>query len=139
MEKEKTHYRINITQTLLMLGAAGVLDLVSTIPFLNIVVSFFATMTFGLWFYNLDFGLVNFRRLVAPIIAIIIEIVPALSILPAIFFAVLINIILSWIEDKTGIGVTKLLSKAKGGLGGAAGAAAEGGEIASTINSVTTK
>lgn len=91
--------RISETTAFLMIGTASLFDLLSAVPIVNWVVIIFANMTFALWFLIKGVGLISPKKLAAPAIATLVEIIPAISSIPAIILAVLISIALVRVED----------------------------------------
>ncbi|MEA1929547.1 MAG: hypothetical protein U9M92_01500 [Patescibacteria group bacterium] len=95
-----------------LIVVALVLDLISLIPIVNIIVAPTAWIIFGLWLYILGVGLLNMRRLAAPIISLIIEVIPAVSVIPSLTLAMIITIVIVRFEEKSGIKLpTKKLAK----------------------------
>jgi len=101
--EEKHKKRIGNLTFGLMVALAIILDIISIIPGANIIVDIVAALVFGLWFMLRGVGFVNPRRFSVGIIAIIIELVPFLSILPGITAGVVITILSVRTEDRLGI------------------------------------
>lgn len=106
---------MDIVQLVLMLIVGIILDIASIVPVLNFFTDFVAIIVFGIWFYVLGMGIVNARKLAGPIVAMIIEAVPAASIIPSITLSIIITYILIRIENKTGVNVSSVTSIGKGG------------------------
>ena len=89
----------NITAGL-MIAVAVVLDLISLIPFVNLISGLAATLIFGLWFFFRGVGFVNPRRIATWAAGLIVEAIPFLSILPGLTIAVTATIVMIKLEDK---------------------------------------
>lgn len=108
-QQEKKESKISDTTAALMIGTAVILDLISIIP---VVGQAFASVgsfvIFLIWFLILGLPLVTPKKLLTTLSAYIIEFIPAISALPAITVGVILMIVLTRAEEKTGI---KLLDK----------------------------
>ena len=93
-----------------MIAVAVIFDLLSLIPFVNIVVDVVAILTFGLWFAIKGLGFLNPRRFATMMVTVIVEAVPALSVLPAFTASIIATILMIKSEDRLGINVTALAS-----------------------------
>jgi len=103
--KIKKEPRVSAVSATLMICTAIIFDLVSLIPLINIITGALALLTFGMWFIIKDVSLVSPSRLTTGLLAGIIEVYPVLSMLPATTIGVIIVIISSRFEDKTGVKV----------------------------------
>lgn len=108
-QQEKKESKISDTAAALMIATAIILDIISIIP---VVGQAFADVgsfvIFLIWFLILGLPLVTPKKLLTMLSAYIIELVPAISALPAITVGVILMIALTRAEEKTGI---QLLSK----------------------------
>ena len=96
----------------LMIFTALIFDVLSIIPWVNIITDIAAILLFGLWFMLLGVGFMNPRRIATWATAGIIEAIPILSILPGITVGVAATIFMVKLEDKTGL---KIPGKVGGG------------------------
>lgn len=71
-----------------MLLIAAVFDLISLIPFVNVVSSVIAWMIFTVWFYFLGAGLLNPKKFATVSISFLAELIPLVSMLPMTFLGV---------------------------------------------------
>lgn len=84
--------KIDNTTASLMIGTALFFDVLSVIPIVNFFSSFFAFMTFSVWFMIKGVGLINPKKLATPVISVIIELIPAVSAIPSITLTILVTI-----------------------------------------------
>lgn len=75
-----------------MLLVASFFDLISLIPFVNIISSVIAWMIFTVWFYFLGAGLLNTKKLATVSLSFLAELIPFVSMLPLITTGVFILI-----------------------------------------------
>ncbi len=108
-EKPKKKYRIGGFAVVILFIIALFFDLISFIPFVGDI--FWVFMSYYL--YKTGHGLLNLRRLVPIMVSFITESIPFLSSLPSIMAATISIIMLSRIEDKTGISITSHTNIAK--------------------------
>ena len=83
----------------LLLLVAGFFDLIGAIPFLNIPIDILGWFTFWIWFIRLGIGWKSPRRLAAPSISALIELIPILSFIPTFLLAIGTNIAIITYED----------------------------------------
>lgn len=75
---------IHFIELFLMLLVAGIFDLISLIPVLNFVVWVFAWLTFWFWFKMKGISLITDKKRLLTVGGVsLIEIIPAISILPS--------------------------------------------------------
>jgi|SRR3989344_2303774 len=91
--------RIGVVSIIAMVAIALPLDILSLIPFVNILTDLVAVAIFGLWFYLLDVGFINPKLFGSALIGFVIELVPILSWLPGLTAAVIASIIIVKLED----------------------------------------
>lgn len=96
--------KISNTTGALMVATAGILDLISIIPVVGqALASVGSFVIFLIWFLILGLPLVTPKKLLTTLSAYVIEIIPAISALPAITVGVILMIVLTRAEEKTGI------------------------------------
>lgn len=82
-----------------MMLTAGFFDLIGAVPFLNIPVDIIGWLIIWLWFVKLGISWKSPKRLAAPAISILIEIIPVLSAVPSFLLAVGASIGIITYED----------------------------------------
>jgi hypothetical protein len=102
-EKPEKKHRIGNGEIVMLLVFALIFDLISLIPFVNIAVVIVAQSLMALFFSMHGVNVLSKRRAIPYILGWIIEIIPAISAIPAITIETIIMIVLTRIEDKTGI------------------------------------
>lgn len=96
--------RISSTSAALMVATALLFDVISIIPVVGQAIADVGSfVVFLIWFLILGLPLVSPKKLLTTLVAYIIEFIPAISALPAITAGVIIMIVISRAEDKTGI------------------------------------
>jgi len=105
--------RINSVAIIFMVAIAIIFDLISLIPFVNIVSELIAYAIFGLWFYLLGVGFMNPKRFAVAAVSAIIGFIPFLSMLPELTVAVIVVILMVKSEDRLGIKMPSLGLKPK--------------------------
>lgn len=95
--------QMDVVQLTLMIIVALLLDLASIIPGINFVSVLVAIFVFGIWFYVLGMGIINPVKLAGPFVSAVIEVIPAISIIPSITLSIIITYFLIKAENKTGI------------------------------------
>lgn len=108
--------QMDVVQLVLMIIVGLILDLASIIPGINFFVDFVAVLVFGIWFYVLGMGVINSKKLAGPIAAVIVEAIPAISIIPSITLSIIITYFLIKAENKTGIKAS-MISPGSGKVG----------------------
>lgn len=103
--------RINSLNAGLLIFVAIIFDLLSIIPFLNVITSFVAWLIFLVWFYILGVGFINPKRFATIAISFIIGVIPILSILPELTIAIIATIIMVKSEDRLGIKIPSIGAK----------------------------
>jgi len=88
MEQKKSGPKLSVTECFILLLFGIVSDLINLIPFVNILVTLFVTPVIALYFRmkKLPVG--------ASVVAGIIELIPGLSVIPAITFGIIITILI---------------------------------------------
>ncbi|GMU74074.1 MAG: hypothetical protein AMXMBFR44_2730 [Candidatus Campbellbacteria bacterium] len=103
-QQEAKKPRISKTSAVLMVATAIILDLVSIIPAVGQALADVGSFViFLLWFLILGVPLVTPKKLLTTGLAYVIEVIPAISALPAITAGVIIMIVLTRAEDATGL------------------------------------
>ena len=90
---------------------SGLADLCTLIPFVGTAVGPAYWVLFGFYLWKTGHGLVNWRRAVPGLLSIVGEFIPFVQALPTIWTATILIIILSRLEDKTGIAISQHFSK----------------------------
>ena len=103
MENEPRPQRINNITAGFMIAVAIVFDLISIIPFINILVDIVAWLVFGFWFALLGVGFINPRRFAVMATSFIVGAIPVVSTLPELTVAIIVTILMVKSEDKLGI------------------------------------
>lgn len=110
MVDDKPQPRIDNVTAGLMVALAVAFDLLSLIPFVNIVVDVAALVSYGIWFAIKGVGFINPRRFATMVVTVVVEAIPALSVLPGFTVAIIATILMIKSEDRLGVNVTTLAS-----------------------------
>ncbi len=111
---EKPKYRLSTSTSIILVIFATIADLISLIPFAGDIVGWLFWSIMAVVFWKLGLGLINYRRFLPLIMSTVAEFIPFIQEFPTIMAGMIAVIILSRIEDKTGIKM--LPSKGKGGV-----------------------
>lgn len=111
MKEQKKKYRIGFGMVFILIMMAGVADIVSLIPFVGTLVgpTFWVVMSWYLW--KTGHGLLNWKTIIPEGISVVAEIIPVIQELPTIIVATIVIVVISRVEDKTGISLANPLSK----------------------------
>lgn len=108
-QENKKPRRIDPVTRYKLIGTAIIFDLISIIP---VVGQFLAIggagITFYIWFKMLGVSFISPKKIVTTVVEYIGEAIPVVSALPLITTGTIIMIVLTDIEDKTGVGVAGL-------------------------------
>ncbi|MEK7463747.1 MAG: hypothetical protein AAB610_01340 [Patescibacteria group bacterium] len=99
----KKKYRIGIMGIIVFVCFAGIFDLLTLIPFVGSLFGWVYFVIFTIYLAQTGHGFINPKTLVPQVISIVAEFIPAVQELPTILAATIAVIIISRIEDKTGI------------------------------------
>jgi hypothetical protein len=105
--------RIGIVSIIFLIITAIIFDLISLIPFVNIVSGLIAYAVFGIWFYILGVGFMNPKRFATAAVSAVIGFIPFLSMLPELTIAVIVVILMVKSEDTLGIKLPGVGAKPK--------------------------
>src|SRR5688572_26613394 len=106
----KKEPRISSTSAALLVGTAVVFDVVSAVPAIGqAIAAVGSAVVFGIWFVILGVPLVSPKKLLTWSLAYLVEVIPAISALPAITTGVILMIAITRTED--GLGVEVLSAK----------------------------
>src|SRR5574343_803087 len=97
--------RIKFIAIVILIISAIFVDILNTIPLLDGIVSTFYWMFVSVYLWRTGHGLINWRSVIPESISLIIEWIHALSAIPTVFISTVLIIILSKIEDKTGVSI----------------------------------
>ena len=101
-------YRIGISSIIILMISAIFADLLSLIPLVGDIVGPIYWIVAGIFFWQAGLGIVNWKTLAPELISLVGELIPAIQALPTIIVCTAIIIILSRIEDKTGISLNPI-------------------------------
>lgn len=132
MSEGKKLKKFGFISIILLVILAIVADLFSIIPAVSIIAATIFWIIFSIVAWRKGFGIVNFRKLVTPIISWIIELFPFASALPTVTVGCIIMLYLLNKEAKTGVNVIGII-KGKGG-GGSTGPLYQNGVRSVTKN-----
>ena len=106
MEKEKPKHRIGWLAIIVLLLVSGIADLTTLIPLVGDFVGpvFWICMSWYLW--KTKHGLINWKNLVPELISLVAELIQIVQEFPTIIGATIVIIVISRLEDKTGIKLT---------------------------------
>jgi hypothetical protein len=109
--KQKTKYRIGTVAVILLIVTAVIADLITLIPIAGDIVGPLYWIIVSVYLWKAGLGFVNGRRLAVEAISIVAELIPVVQELPAILAGVIAIIIMTRIEDRTGISLNPLKKK----------------------------
>lgn len=98
-----TTYRIGNAGVVLLIAGASLADLLSLIPLVGDVVGPLFWICAGFYFYKQGMGVISMRRAIPTIISFVGELIPVVQELPMILGGIIAVIIITRIEDRTGI------------------------------------
>ncbi len=106
--------KISNLVAVILVFLAIIADLLSLIPFVGTVIGPIFWFAMGLYFWNIGMGIINGKRLATGAISIIGEIIPIIQSLPTITVGIIAIIIMTRIEEKTGVSVSSLNKRTPG-------------------------
>lgn len=104
-EQGTVQYRLGWGSIVILLGAAGIGDLLSLIPFVGDFVGPVFWVIVAIYLYTRGFGLLNPGRLAAELISLAAKMIPIIQEFPELLAGMAAVIILSRFEDRTGMKV----------------------------------
>lgn len=110
MEQESRKNRISNKAAALLIGSAIIADLLTLIPIVGIVVGPVYWILINIYLMKSGLGFMSGKRLATSGISAIAEIIPVIQELPTISVAMIIIVVTTRIEDKTGISVGSVAS-----------------------------
>lgn len=111
---EKPKYRIGNGMAVLLLGAAAFTDLLTLIPFAGDFIGWLFWGLCTIYFWRKGMGVINMNRFVPALISSIAELFPVVQEFPTIVVAMFAILVLTRIEDKSGLKI--LPTKGKPGV-----------------------
>jgi len=105
MEENNKRYRIGWGAATLLLIIALVFDGLTLIPFVGDAVAWVYWIPAAIYFWRAGLGFANWKIWVPELLSFVAEIIPAVQELPTIVVATFAIIVISRIEDRTGISV----------------------------------
>ncbi len=109
--EEKKKNRIGIVAIVLLVISALIADLLSLIPFVGDLVGPVFWILASVYFWKAGLGLLNTRRLAVSVISMVAELIPGVQEFPATIAGVIAIIVMTRVEDKTGISLNPLQKK----------------------------
>lgn len=100
---KNTVYRLGWGAIIALLAVAGIGDLISLIPLAGDVVAPIFWVVVAVYLYMKGFGLMNPGRLVTELVSMAAEMVPGIQEFPALLLGTALVIILTRLEDRTGV------------------------------------
>lgn len=107
-------YKISLLASIVLIALAVIADLASLIPLVGTVVGPVFWFVAGIYFWSIGMGIINSKRLTTGAISIVAELIPVIQSLPTITVGIIAIIIMTRIEEKTGISVTSLTKRTPG-------------------------
>lgn len=136
MEEEvqvKSKRKIGNGAAAVLIFVAIVFDLFTLIPFVGDFIGPIFWIGANVYFWMRGMGILNARRLGSAAVSVVIELVPVLQWIPSITAAVIAVIVMTRLEEKTGVPVTSMASK--GGPANSMGRRAPTGAVPPPLNS----
>lgn len=97
------NYRISILASVLLVVLAGIFDILSLIPFVGDFIGPLFWIIASIYFWKIGMGLMNGRKLAVTLVSMAAEMVPVVQELPALMVGITVIIVMTRIEDKTGL------------------------------------
>jgi hypothetical protein len=107
MEEQKK-YRISTSASFLLIVTALIFDVLTLIPIVGDFLGPLFWILASVYFWKIGMGLVNGRKLAVTIISLVIELIPVAQELPAIVLGIIVIIVMTRVEDKTGISLNPM-------------------------------
>ncbi len=101
-------YRISLGAAAILTAFGGLCDLVSLIPFVGDLVGFIFWIIAGIYLWRKGIGLFSGRKLATLLVTETIKIIPILQELPSLTVGIVLVIVMTRIEDKTGFSLNPL-------------------------------
>ncbi len=114
MDGNKIEHKISTLAGIILVFLAILADILSLVPLAGTIVGPIFWLVVGLYFWNIGMGVINGKRLATGAISIVAEIIPVIQSLPTITVAIIVIIIMTRIEEKTGISVSSLTKRTPG-------------------------
>jgi hypothetical protein len=114
MGSNKTEHKISNLAAAILIFIAVFIDVLTFLPGVGSFFgpAFWVFVNFYFWYIGL--GIVNTKRLASGIISSLIEFIPIIQWLPSVTVGIIIVIIVTRIEEKTGISVISLTKRTPG-------------------------
>jgi hypothetical protein len=108
MEETQKKHRIGKLSAVILVVVAIIADLITLIPIAGDIVGPIFWVFAGLYFWKSGLGFVNGKRLVTGAISLVAELIPGIQEFPTIALGMIIIVIMTRFEEKTGISITSL-------------------------------
>ncbi len=103
MDTENKKYRIGLWGSIIFIVAAILFDVLTLIPLVGSFLGWIFWIGASIYLWKTKHGLANWKTLVPKILSVVGELIPGIQSLPTIITATIIIIVISRMEDKTGI------------------------------------
>lgn len=114
MDGNKIEHKIANLSALILTFGAALADLASLIPFVGTVVGPIFWIAVSIYFWTIGMGIISGRRLATGLISAVAELIPGVQALPTITVGIIAVILMTRIEEKTGISVSSLTKRTPG-------------------------
>ena len=108
MQETNNKNRLGSNAIVTLIVIAIIVDLLSLIPSVGTIVGPLFWIGAGMYFWKAGLGFINGKRLTTGIISVIMEMILLLQWLPMNLIGIIVIIIITRIEDKTGISLSPL-------------------------------
>ncbi len=110
MDGGKKKNRIGWIMIIILLIIAYAVDNINPIPIIGGIITTFYWLAFSFYLFKTGHGLLNYKNIVPGFLSVVIEWLPAVSIIPTVLISTAIIIIFSRIEDRMGISLLPMSS-----------------------------
>lgn len=114
MKDDTSATKISNLSAIILIFIAVLADLATLIPFVGDVVGPVFWIGINIYFWTVGMGIINGKKIATSAISLIAEIIPGIQALPSITVAVVAIIIMTRLEEKTGISVASLTKRTPG-------------------------
>jgi hypothetical protein len=108
---DKPKYRLANVAILGIMSLAGLADLITFIPIAGDIIGPIFWVGASVYFWKSGLGMINPRRLAASLLSFVAELIPIVQEFPTIIVGTAAIIIMSRIEDRTGLSLNPLQKK----------------------------
>lgn len=103
---EGKQYRIGTVAAGLLIILAIIFDILTLIPIVGDFLGPLFWVMASIYFWKIGMGFVNGRKLAVTLISLVAELIPVIQEFPAILLGIIVVIVMTRIEDRTGVSLS---------------------------------